>query len=139
VNHYEIDDWPSVDFRYLAPECYDKQCVRQSDVFSFGLILYELLVGQPVFDKELSKYYIARQMAVHNYRPEITEFLLPATSKLITDCWAIEPGERPSFEDIVDRLVDMKFKLIPKVNSAKLRQFVRRIEEWEKMKDALPQ
>jgi TPR repeat protein len=138
-NFCEIRDWPSVDFRYLAPECYDRQCYEESDVFSFGLILYELLVGKPVFPKELEKKCIAWKVCINNLRPEIPKFVLPSAKKMITDCWAIDPGERPSFEEIVNRLVEMKFRLMPKVNSVKLADFVKKIEEMEKTKDVIPQ
>jgi hypothetical protein len=39
----------------------------------------------------------------------------------------------------MDRLAEMKFKLIPKVNSVKSAQFVRKIEEWKKSKEVIPQ
>jgi TPR repeat protein len=32
-------EWPSLDFRYLAPECYENHFLPASDVFSFGLIV----------------------------------------------------------------------------------------------------
>jgi serine/threonine-protein kinase len=51
--------WPFGDFRYLAPECYELQYFQESDVFSFGIILYELLTGQSAFSKELTPYQIA--------------------------------------------------------------------------------
>jgi serine/threonine protein kinase len=138
MNPSKICDWPSVDFRYLAPECYDRHYDPESDVFSFGLILYELLVGQPAFGKELEKEWIVGRVCLKNVRPEIPKFVLPSARELITDCWGIDPGYRPSFEEIVDRLVEMKFKLIPKVNSAKLAEFVKKIEEWESTKDVIP-
>jgi TPR repeat protein len=44
-------NWPSINSCYLAPECYDHHYSQMSDVFSFGLIVYELLVGHPAFPK----------------------------------------------------------------------------------------
>jgi hypothetical protein len=123
---------PSIDSRYLAPECYDHHPHSQmSDVFSFGLILYELLSGKRAFPTELTDLEIMFKVAVKNQLPDIPKFVLPSARKLITDCWAIDPGDRPSFDDIVDRLKEMKFKVMPNVNSSKLWVFVKRIEEWE--------
>jgi serine/threonine protein kinase len=139
MNLSENRVWPSVDFRYLAPECYDKHCFPKSDVFSFGMILYELLVGKPAIPKDLEKESIAGRIAVRNFRPKIPKFVVPKARKLIKDCWAIDPWDRPSFEDIVDRLVEMKFKLIPKVNPVKLGEFVKKIEEWEQTNNVNPQ
>jgi serine/threonine protein kinase len=103
------------------------------------LILYELLSHEPVFAKELPNPYIANQIVVKNYRPRIPGFVVPDARELITDCWEIEPKDRPSFNEIVSRLVNMKFKLIRNVNSAKLKEFVKNIEEWERMNDSLGQ
>jgi serine/threonine protein kinase len=119
------------DFCYLAPECYDNHCFQESDVFSFGVILYEILTGQPAFPKETDQRQIAFKVYIKKARPKIPKFVLPSTQELITDCWAQEPGDRPSFEEIVDRLKKMKFKVISGVNPAKLSKFVKNIEEFE--------
>jgi hypothetical protein len=68
---------------------------------------------------------------IKDERPSIPKFIFPSTQKLIMDCWAKEPEERPSFAEIVERLSEMKFKIMPNVNSAKLREFVKKIEESE--------
>jgi serine/threonine protein kinase len=69
--------WPSVNSKYLAPECYDNRYFLASDVFSFGLILYELLTGQSAFPNELTQQQIALRIVVNNERPEIPESVLP--------------------------------------------------------------
>jgi serine/threonine protein kinase len=52
----------SIDFRYVAPECYENQYFPKSDVFSFGMILYQLVVGQPIFPKRLTRLQETRRM-----------------------------------------------------------------------------
>jgi aurora kinase len=123
--------WPSIDSHYLAPECYDNQYYPESDVFSFGLILYELLVGQSAFPKELDQRQIAYRLIMTDKWPTIPEFVLPSARELINDCWSKELGDRLSFEEIVDRLTEIKFKVIPGVNSSKIWNFVKNIKELE--------
>jgi serine/threonine protein kinase len=123
--------WPSIDSRYLAPECYENLCFPESDVFSFGLILYELLTGQTAFPIQHTQHKIAFKI-INEELPDIPESVLPPAAKLITDCWATEPDDRPSFEEIVARLKEIKLKVTSKVNSAKVFKFVNEIEECEK-------
>jgi serine/threonine protein kinase len=122
---------PSINSRYRAPECYDNRSLPASDVFSFGIILYELLTDQPAFEEDLTQHGIAVRVALNDERPEIPESILPSTGDLITDCWAKEPDDRSSFEEIVDRLAEMQFKVIPNVNSSKLLAFANTIKEFE--------
>jgi hypothetical protein len=128
-----------MDSHYFAPEYCDNSYSQMSDVFSFGLILYELLAGHPVFSKELKSLRIAFDVAVKHELPDMPKFVLPSIRELITECWGKERGDRPPFEDIVDRLKEMKFKVMPNVNSAKLSGFVKEIEGWELRNPTVPQ
>jgi hypothetical protein len=130
---------PFFDSYYLTPECCDNSCSQMSDVFSFGLIVYDLLTGQPIFSKELKPIQIVFMVAVKHELPDIPKFVLPSSRDLITDCWAEESGDRPSFDDIVDRLKEIKFKVMPNVNSSKISVFVTEIERWEARNKGIPQ
>jgi serine/threonine protein kinase len=121
----------SINSRYLAPECYDGTFLQASDVFAFGLILFEILTGCPAFPVTLSVCKIAFIVAVEGARPEIPDSVLPPARQLITDCLAAEPDDRPTFEEIVDRLTEMRFKVTAHVNSAKVAAFVERVEAAE--------
>jgi serine/threonine protein kinase len=130
IHRNSICGWPSINSHYLAPECYDNRYLPASDVFSFGLILYELLTGQSAFEEDLTEHGIAVRV-MNDERPALPESVLPSAAELITDCWVKDPDSRPSFDEIVDRLAEMKFKLIGKVNSSKLIAFVKSIDEFE--------
>jgi serine/threonine protein kinase len=122
---------PSGDPRYVAPECYENIIVPENDIFSFGLILYELIVGKPVFPKSMGFREIMGKLILRKYRPEIPKWVLPVTAELIRDCLALNHRERLCFRGILDRLEEMRFKLIRRVNSSKLTDFVKEIKEWE--------
>jgi serine/threonine protein kinase len=54
---------------YMAPETYDDEYTTAADVYSFALILYEVLVGCPVFDRNESwQRYVSggRRIRIHN-------------------------------------------------------------------------
>jgi hypothetical protein len=123
--------WPSADFHYLAPECYEHEITPESDVFSFGLILYELIVGKSAISATLNPYQIAGMMILKDWMPDIPNFVLPQTKDLIMDCLLKDNWDRPSFSDIFDRIKEMRFKLMPRVNSSKLVKCVKEIEAWE--------
>jgi serine/threonine protein kinase len=123
--------WNSLLWNYLAPEGYRNEFVFGSDVFSFGLILWQILTGRPPFSN-LNPFAIAKKICVDETRPRIPEFVLPAVRELICDCWAPNPDDRPSFREILERLKAMRFKVTPGVNSAKVAAFVQKISNWER-------
>jgi hypothetical protein len=47
-----------------------------------------------------------------------------------------DPDVRPSFDEIQSWLEVCEFKLTPKVDSKKVRKFVKGIEGWEKMQES---
>jgi serine/threonine-protein kinase len=122
---------PFVSSRYSAPEIYDGIIVMESDVFSFGMILYELIVGHPIFPKSMSVYHVARGLVQEDWHPDIPDDVIPEAADLIRDCVATKYRDRPSFITILHRLQKIEFKLMPGVNSAKVAEFVRTIDESE--------
>jgi serine/threonine protein kinase len=125
-------DAPDVASRYFAPECHDGTFRCASDVFAVGLILFEIVVGRPAFPDAVSEWQIAFKVAIRGARPEIPDSVLPPAQELITACWEDGPDNRPAFEEIVDWLEEMRWKVTADVESVKVAKFVMRIEKWEK-------
>ncbi|KAG4960304.1 hypothetical protein AAZX31_13G205600 [Glycine max] len=91
--------------RYVAPEVFRQEYDTKVDVFSFALILQEMIEGCPPFsakqDNEVPKVYAAKE------RPP---FRAPAKHysygirELIEECWNENPAKRPTFRQIITRL-----------------------------------
>jgi LIM domain kinase 1 len=121
-----------LDSFYAAPECFENSPTLESDVFSFGVILCELLSGEPGFSRALSRAQMMKRIIVDKARPSIPDFVCEDMRELILDCLAAEPNERPSFLDILFRLERMDFRITGGVNSDKVRRFVNAVKLREK-------
>lgn len=106
---------------YMAPEMYNEgQYTNAVDVYSFSLILYELLVGRPVFPRNIQPLPLMRRVCEGN-RPEIPENIHPVIRDIIQNCWDVEPHRRYSFYDIYEKLLDINFQIRPNVDSSRLK------------------
>lgn len=104
-------------YRWMAPEqIQHRPAEKASDVFSFGIILWELLTGD-LPHSSLSAVQAAFAVAHHKQRPKIPDRCPPRIHGLLQDCWLAEPSERPSFARISDLLKLIKSAL-PRLNSS---------------------
>ncbi|KAL3372544.1 hypothetical protein AABB24_004874 [Solanum stoloniferum] len=92
--------------RYVAPEVFrNEEYDTKVDVFSFALILQEMIEGYPPFhakeENDVPKLYAAKE------RPPFkapAKFYAHGLKELIEECWNDKPTERPSFKQIIPRL-----------------------------------
>jgi hypothetical protein len=80
---------------------------------------------------------IGKLLVVDNKRATIHVFVLPTVQRLIRKCWKRDPERRPTFNQILNQLEVMKFKLTANVNSSKLSEFVKKVKDWEETNDIL--
>jgi hypothetical protein len=93
----------------MAPELYDDQDYTEKvDVYSFALLLYEIVVGRLVFARSLSQLQLCRKLAAGE-RAEIPPIVRTFLKSLIPRAWATDPRERPSFAEIDTELQKNKF------------------------------
>lgn len=89
---------------YMAPEVFsDSQYSNKSDVYSFSILAYELLTGSFPFQKVQTVYRLQRSI-VKGKRPRISLILDETMQLLLTKCWAVEPENRPDFNEICETL-----------------------------------
>jgi serine/threonine protein kinase len=97
--------------RYMPPEVTSgKGYSLKTDVYSFGIILYEICSLNRAFDamgKYSDRKKINRLIIEENHRPKLNKIACPRTKKLIKDCWQADPTKRPSFIEIHERIIDI--------------------------------
>ncbi|CAO2182912.1 unnamed protein product [Urochloa humidicola] len=97
-------------FRWMAPEMMKHKAYgRKVDVYSFGLILWEMFSGSIPYE-ELNPFQAAFAVFDKNVRPAIPASCPAPIRLLIEQCWASHPEKRPDFCQIVQILE--KFKTV---------------------------
>ncbi|XP_044497273.1 serine/threonine/tyrosine-protein kinase HT1-like [Mangifera indica] len=88
-------------YRWMAPEMIKhKPYGRKVDVYSFGLILWEMVAGTIPYE-EMNPIQAAFAVVNKNLRPVIPGDCPPAMAALIEQCWSLHPEKRPEFWHIV--------------------------------------
>lgn len=72
-----------------------------SDVYSFGILLWEMLTLKNAFEKySREKHY--KEVIVEGKRPKLVRSWPFATKNLLERCWDPHPLERPTFQAICE-------------------------------------
>eukprot|EP00727_Mastigamoeba_balamuthi_P007235 m51a1_g3131 putative tkl protein kinase (1522) ;mRNA; f:254942-260992 len=91
-------------FSWMPPEMMKGQSyTEKADVYSFGLVLYEMVSGKLPF-AGLPPAQISLRVAVYDERPPLPSSCPAKWKDLITSCWATDENERPSFITMIDTL-----------------------------------
>ncbi len=95
-------------YRWMAPEVINHEAYsRSADVFSYAMLLFELLTHEyPFADK--TQVMAAACVAVHGFRPPLPRGTPAAVGALLTSCWQAEASRRPTFLAITELLSRMR-------------------------------
>lgn len=102
-----LEDDPGT-YRWMAPEMYKrKPYCRKVDVYSFGLLLWELVSGSIPYE-EMTPVQAAFAVVNKNLRPVVPSSCPAPLQQLIEQCWFSQAEKRPGFSQIVQILENLK-------------------------------
>ncbi|KAK1439227.1 hypothetical protein QVD17_05043 [Tagetes erecta] len=91
-------------YRWMAPEVIEhKPYDHKADVFSFAIVLWELLTGEVPYSY-LTPLQAAVGVVQQGLRPTIPKQTHPKLRELLECCWQHDPTLRPNFTEILDKL-----------------------------------
>ncbi|GJN34510.1 hypothetical protein PR202_gb23175 [Eleusine coracana subsp. coracana] len=91
-------------YRWMAPEVIEhKPYDHKADVFSFGILMWELLTGKIPYEY-LTPLQAAVGVVQKGLRPTIPKHTHTKLAELLQKCWQQDPAERPDFSEILESL-----------------------------------
>ncbi|KAH3756512.1 leucinerich repeat kinase [Pelomyxa schiedti] len=111
-------------WQWLAPEILDTRIEtydEQSDIFSFAILLFEIICRQHPYDEYFSQYSIVTRhstmewrdanmkvaISQENLRPTIPRTVPRKVRHLIQRCWRTAPNTRPTAGEVVSKLEEI--------------------------------
>mmetsp|Transcript_20300 Transcript_20300/g.22563 ORF Transcript_20300/g.22563 Transcript_20300/m.22563 type:complete len:723 (+) Transcript_20300:44-2212(+) len=89
---------------WTAPEILrNNRYTESADVYSFAIVLWEMVSRSDPFSG-MPPFQVIFAVGTQGARPTIPQHCNPDYQKLMEDCWQEEPANRPTFNDILDRL-----------------------------------
>eukprot|EP00249_Psilotum_nudum_P022893 c28683_g2_i1 orf=478-3393(+) len=86
---------------WMAPEVLRNEPANEKcDVYSFGVILWELATSQPPWSG-INPMQVVGAVGFQNRRLEIPRDVDPLVARIIRECWQSDPSLRPSFSQLM--------------------------------------
>ena len=93
----------------MAPEIFQrKEYTIASDIYSFGMIMWELITGRiPFWDQNDDDIKLIVKIC-DNFRPPIIKNTPKGYIELMQECWNSDPNKRPTTFNILEKLINIE-------------------------------
>ncbi|XP_059287321.1 uncharacterized protein LOC132040683 [Lycium ferocissimum] len=104
--------------QWMAPEVLRSEPSNEkSDIYSFGVILWELATEKIPWEN-LNSMQVIAAVGFMNQRLDIPKDVHPQWASIIESCWHSEPNCRPSFQELVEQLNDLQRQYVIRAQTA---------------------
>lgn len=122
ISGYSKQSEPTI---YTAPEVLIKKEKRkQSDIYSYSLILYELITGEKPYNFIKSKNDIF-QYIENGLRPDSKYVKDKFIQEFLNRCWSNVASYRPSFNEIYNEITNERFISLFDVNEEEIYKYMK--------------
>ena len=91
---------------YTAPEVLQgKKNTKQSDVYSVGMLMWEIFAGRPPFDDRAHGPGLCLKIC-EGLRPQSLSNMPTDCIHMVEKCWDTDPSKRPTIEELLDFVED---------------------------------
>lgn len=122
---------------YMAPEMIlGHKYSYKIDVYSFGILMFEVLCETDLYPSITSSgedsltHEFRKHIAISNNRPEFKKEIKDNLKNLIQKCWSSNPRERPSFDEIYNKLTNPDYYL-DNVDAEKIKKYINFLSKSE--------
>src|SRR5689334_7699223 len=99
-DHHGGRERPTFSRSYIAPEVLQgKTHTKESDVYSIGMLMWELFAGHPPFDDKAHDVDLMLKIC-EGLRPPILSNMLDDYIQMMQKCWDADPSKRPTIWEL---------------------------------------
>ncbi|KAK8841964.1 hypothetical protein M9Y10_026920 [Tritrichomonas musculus] len=116
---------------YISPEIWNDRIYNEaSDVYAFGILLYELAFMKKAF-VGMMPFQIGYKVT-NNERPplDLSKSKSNMFISMIEKCWAQDPKKRPSFKELLVELQDKKY-LSKDINQGEYKKYIQLLKNFK--------
>ena len=89
---------------YVAPELLrgtsNAKNTKESDVYSVGMLMWEIFTGHPPFDDRAHHHHLIFDICENGLRPPILPEMPKDYAQMMQKCWDMGPSKRPTIREL---------------------------------------